>query len=74
MNSAKSNCRGNASVLKIHAPAVGSERPIPVEIRIVRMAYLEECDLPARLSRPLCGQKACQTVEPAPRQIALVNA
>ena len=74
MKGRKSNCGGNVSVLKIHGAGSDNERPIPVEIKVVRIGGLEERDLPARLSRTRCGQKARQTVEPAPRQVALINA
>ena len=74
MNGWKSNFGGNVSVLKIHASAAESESPIPVEVTIVRIDCLEERDLPAPLSRTRCGQEARQTVEPAPRQVALVDA
>jgi hypothetical protein len=73
MSRQEPNCRGELSVLAIHAPAEASERPIPVEIKVVRIDGLGQSTLPARLSRPRCGQKARQTVEPAPRQIELIN-
>ncbi len=77
MKGRESNCGGNGgnvSVLTIHGLDQDNERPTPVEIKVVRIDGLEERDLPAPLSRPLCGQKARQTVEPAPRQIAFLNA
>jgi len=64
----------NVNFLKIHGLDRDNERPTPVEVKVVKVDCLEKSDLPARLSRQRCGQKAHQTAAPAPRGVALVNA
>jgi hypothetical protein len=64
----------NVTILTIHGLDGNNEQPTPVEVKVIRVDCPGKSDLPARLSRQRCGQKACQTAEFAPRQIALFNA
>lgn len=73
MNNWESNGGGDVSMLMIHWLDQDNEKPIPVQIRIIPIAGLEERALSARSSRPRCGQEARQTFEPAPRQGLLAN-
>ena len=74
MNGQESNRFRNGNFLKVQGLDWDNERPTPVEVKVVRIDGLEKSDLPARLSRQRCGQKARKTAEPAPRNDALVSA
>ena len=71
-NTYSSNC-ARRFTLNVHYLAVGSEKPIPVEIKVSRNGGLEDIPLPILLNRPRCGQETRRTVAPAPRQMQFFN-
>lgn len=64
---------GNMSRLSICMWEPKHQMPMAIEIRVVVNDAFERGHLPAQLSRPRCGQKTRETVEPAPRQFQLIS-